>query len=89
MYDFKERGVDLEVEGVRYIEMHHRLAAYSSCEEKNVSQIIHVHLSCSIGMVNDVNNERLENGERYGELYIVHIVLYVFVHVCSRVRVDP
>ena len=22
LYDFKERGVDLEVEGVRYIEMH-------------------------------------------------------------------
>ena len=23
LYDFKERGVHLEVEGVRYIEMHH------------------------------------------------------------------
>ena len=23
LYDFKERGVDHEVEGVRYIEMHH------------------------------------------------------------------
>ena len=23
LYDFKERGVDLEVEGVRYTEMHH------------------------------------------------------------------
>ena len=22
LYDFKERGIDLEVEGVRYIEMH-------------------------------------------------------------------
>ena len=28
MYDFKERGVDLEVEGVRYIEIHRGLAAY-------------------------------------------------------------
>ena len=28
MYDFKERGVDLEVEGVRYIEMHRGPAAY-------------------------------------------------------------
>ena len=27
LYDFKERGVDLEVEGVRYIEMHHGPAA--------------------------------------------------------------
>ena len=25
LYDFKERGVDLEVEGVRYIEMHRGL----------------------------------------------------------------
>ena len=24
LYNFKERGVDLEVEGVRYIEMHRR-----------------------------------------------------------------
>ena len=28
LYDFKERGVDLEVEGVRYIEMHRGPAAY-------------------------------------------------------------
>ena len=28
LYDFKERGVDLEVEGVSYIEMHRRPAAY-------------------------------------------------------------
>ena len=28
MHDFKERGVDLEVEGVRYIEMHRGPAAY-------------------------------------------------------------
>ena len=28
LYDFKERGVDLEVEDMRYIEMHRRLAAY-------------------------------------------------------------
>ena len=28
LYDFKERGVDLEVEGVRYIEMHSGPAAY-------------------------------------------------------------
>ena len=28
LYDFKERGVDLEVEGLRYIEMHRRPAAY-------------------------------------------------------------
>ena len=28
MYDFKERGVDLEVEGVRYIEMQRGPAAY-------------------------------------------------------------
>ena len=28
MHDFKERGADLEVEGVRYIEMHHGPAAY-------------------------------------------------------------
>ena len=28
LYDFKERGVDLEVEGVRYIEMHHGLHTY-------------------------------------------------------------
>ena len=28
MYDFKEGCVDLEVEGVRYIEMDHGLAAY-------------------------------------------------------------
>ena len=27
LYDFKERGVDLEVEGVRYIEMHRGPAA--------------------------------------------------------------
>ena len=28
MYDFKERGVDLEIEGVRYIEMHRGPAAH-------------------------------------------------------------
>ena len=28
LYDFKERGVDLEVEGVRYIEMQHGPATY-------------------------------------------------------------
>ena len=28
LYDFKERGVDLEVEGVRYIEMHRGLHKY-------------------------------------------------------------
>ena len=28
LYDFKEHGVDLEVEGVRYIEMHRGPAAY-------------------------------------------------------------
>ena len=28
LYDFKERGIDLEVEGVRYIEMHRRPASY-------------------------------------------------------------
>ena len=28
LYDFKESGVDLEVEGVRYIEMHRGPAAY-------------------------------------------------------------
>ena len=28
MYDFKERGVDLEVEGMQYIEMHRGPAAY-------------------------------------------------------------
>ena len=28
MHDFKERGVDLEVEGVRYIEMHRGPAAH-------------------------------------------------------------
>ena len=28
MYDFKEHGVDLEVEGVRYIEMHRGPATY-------------------------------------------------------------
>ena len=28
LYDFKERGVDLEVEGLRYIEMHHRPHTY-------------------------------------------------------------
>ena len=28
LYDFKERGVDLEVEGVRYIEMHRGPVAY-------------------------------------------------------------
>ena len=28
LYDFKERAVDLEVEGVRYIEMHHRPVVY-------------------------------------------------------------
>ena len=28
LYDFKERGVDLEVEGVRYIEMHCGPATY-------------------------------------------------------------
>ena len=28
LYDFKERDVDLEVEGVRYIEMHRGPAAY-------------------------------------------------------------
>ena len=28
LYDFKERGLDLEVEGMRYIEMHRGPAAY-------------------------------------------------------------
>ena len=28
LYDFKERGVDLEVDGVRYIEMHRGPGAY-------------------------------------------------------------
>ena len=28
LYDFKECGVDLEVEGVRYIEMYHGPSAY-------------------------------------------------------------
>ena len=28
LYDFKERGVDLEVEGVRYIEMQRGLQSY-------------------------------------------------------------
>ena len=28
LYDFKERGVDLEIEGVRYIEMHRRPHMY-------------------------------------------------------------
>ena len=28
LYDFKERGVDLEVEGMHYIEMHRGPAAY-------------------------------------------------------------
>ena len=28
LYDFKERGVDLEVEGVHYIQMHRGPAAY-------------------------------------------------------------
>ena len=31
MYDFKERVVDLEVEGVHYIEMHRRLHTYWAC----------------------------------------------------------
>ena len=31
LYDFKERGVDLEVEGVRYIEMHRGPHTYWAC----------------------------------------------------------
>ena len=31
LYDFKECGLDLEVEGMRYIEMHHGPHTYCAC----------------------------------------------------------